>query len=321
MLLYKLTIGFILDLIFGDPSWLYHPIRLIGKLINSAERLLRRLFPSTKRGMLAAGGWLTIIVVSVSFFVPFFILKGLSEIHPWLAVVVEVFWIYQIFATKCLKDESKKVYDALKKRDIGLSRKMISYLVGRDTSALSADEIIKAAVETVAENTTDGIIAPMLFIAIGGAPAGFAYKAINTLDSMVGYKNNKYLYFGRVSAITDDIANFVPARIAGLLMIAAAFLTGYDAKGAAKVFFRDRKKHLSPNSAQTESTCAGALGLMLGGTHNYFGKAVVKPTIGDNRHKPVPEHILNTHVLMYMTAILCLFILNILCFVINGILY
>ena len=157
--------------------------------------------------------------------------------------------------------------------------------------------------------------------AIGGAPAGFAYKAINTLDSMVGYKNNKYLYFGRVSAITDDIANFVPARIAGLLMIAAAFLTGYDAKGAAKVFFRDRKKHLSPNSAQTESACAGALGLMLGGTHNYFGKAVVKPTIGDNRHKPVPEHILNTHVLMYMTASLCLFILNILCFVINGILY
>lgn len=317
MILYKLTIGFILDLIFGDPSWLYHPIRLIGKLISFSERLLRKLFPRTKRGELFAGGWLTVIVVAVSFFVPFFILKGLALIHPWLAVIVEVFWIYQIFATKCLKDESKKVYDALKQGDIKLSRKMISYLVGRDTSGLSSEEIIKAAVETVAENTTDGIIAPMLFIAIGGAPAGFAYKAVNTLDSMVGYKNQKYMYFGRVSAITDDIANFVPARVSGLLMIAAAFLTGYDAKGAAVVFFRDRNKHLSPNSAQTESACAGALGLMLGGTHDYFGKAVVKPTIGVPRHRPVPEHILNTHVLMYMTAVLCLFMINILCFVIN----
>lgn len=321
MIFYKLTIGFILDLIFGDPVWLYHPIRLIGKLITASKKRLRRIFPDTKQGELRAGAWLTVIVTAVSFFVPFIILKVLALIHPWLAAVVEVFWIYQILAAKCLKDESKKVYDALKKKDIKLSRKMISYLVGRDTTNLSADEIIRAAVETVAENTTDGIIAPMLFIAIGGAPAGFAYKAVNTLDSMVGYKNDEYIYFGRVSAVTDDIANFIPARVAGLLMIAAAFFTGYDARGAARIFFRDRKKHLSPNSAQTESACAGALGLMLGGTHNYFGKAVVKPAIGDNRRKAVPEHILNTHVLMYMTAILCLFILNVFCFVINTALF
>lgn len=318
MLFYKLTIGFILDLIFGDPAWLYHPIRLIGKLISVTERHLRNIFPKTKRGEIKAGAWLMVIVTVTSFIVPFAILKGLALIHPWLANVVEVFWIYQIFATKCLKDESKKVYDALKKKDMKLSRKMISYLVGRDTTNLSAAEIIKAAVETVAENTTDGIIAPMLFIAIGGAPAGFAYKAVNTLDSMVGYKNDKYMYFGRVSALTDDVFNFVPARVAGLLMIVAAFLTGYDGFGAAKVFFRDRKKHLSPNSAQTESACAGALGLMLGGTHDYFGRAVVKPTIGDDCHRPVPEHILNTHILMYMTAILCLLLLNILCFCINN---
>lgn len=196
MLFYKLTIGFILDLIFGDPAWLYHPIRLIGKLISVTERHLRNIFPKTKRGELKAGAWLMVIVTVTSFIVPFAILKGLALIHPWLANVVEVFWIYQIFATKCLKDESKKVYDALKKKDITLSRKMISYLVGRDTTNLSAAEIIKAAVETVAENTTDGIIAPMLFIAIGGAPAGFAYKAVNTLDSMDGYKNDKYMYFG-----------------------------------------------------------------------------------------------------------------------------
>lgn len=319
MLLYKLTIGFILDLIFGDPAWLYHPIRLIGKLISMTEKLLRRLFPKTKKGELTAGAFLTVIVVGVTFLVSFLILKGLAMIHPWLANIVEVFWIYQIFATKCLKDESKKVYDALKKKDIRLSRKMISYLVGRDTSKLSAEEIIKAAVETVAENTTDGVIAPMLFIVIGGAPAGFAYKAVNTLDSMVGYKNEKYLYFGRVSALTDDVFNFIPARVSGLLMIAAAFLTGYNAKGAAKVFFRDRKKHLSPNSAQTESACAGALGLELGGTHDYFGKPVVKPTIGDKLCRPVPEHILNTHVLMYMTSILCLFLVNVICFVLHAI--
>ena len=316
MLFFKLTIGFILDLIFGDPAWLYHPIRLIGRLISAMETVLRRLFPKTKQGELAGGAVLLIVVVGVSYAVSFFILKALAMIHPWIAVIVEVFWMYQIFAVKCLKDESMKVYRALKQHDLGLSRRMISYLVGRDTSELTGEEITKAAVETVAENTTDGVIAPMIFMAVGGAPLGFAYKAINTLDSMVGYKNEKYIYFGRVSAIADDVVNFIPARIAGILMIIASFLCGFDAKGAVKIFIRDRKKHLSPNSAQTESVCAGAFGIVLGGTHNYFGKPVAKPEIGDRRRRAMPEHILYSHILMYMTAILCMFLLNAIRFVI-----
>ena len=184
-----------------------------------------------------------------------------------------------------------KVYTAIKSKDLGLARTMISYLVGRDTQSLSFNEIIKATVETVAENTSDGVIAPMLFMAIGGAPLGFLYKGVNTMDSMVGYKNEKYINFGYFPAKMDDIFNFIPARVSGLLMIVAAFLCGYDGKGAARIFFRDRNNHLSPNSAQTESACAGALDIQLGGTHDYFGKPVVKPTIGDDINEPEAEHI------------------------------
>lgn len=310
MLFYQLIAAFILDMIFGDPAWLYHPIRLIGKLISATEKGLRSLFPKTKTGERTAGFLLLIIVVGVTFGVSAGVLFCVSLIHPWAAVLLETFWMYQILAMKCLKDESAKVYRAVCQKDIALSRKMISYLVGRDTSNLTFGEIIKATVETVAENTTDGVLAPMIFMAIGGAPLGFAYKAVNTLDSMVGYKNDKYRYFGTCSAKFDDAVNFIPARIAGILMILAAFFCGYDAKGAGKVFFRDRNKHLSPNSAQTESACAGALGLQLGGTHDYFGKPVEKPTIGDAIVKPSPKHILDSHVLMYMTAVLCMFLLN-----------
>lgn len=311
MLLYQLIIAFLLDILFGDPYWLYHPIRLIGKLISKTEKMLRKVFPKTQKGERIAGLFLLIIVVLVTFFVSFLILFGLSKIHWLLAKALETFWMYQILAMKCLKVESKKVYDAVEKQDLPLARKMISYLVGRDTSALSFEEIIKATVETVAENTTDGVIAPMIFMAIGGAPLGFAYKAVNTLDSMVGYKNDKYRYFGTCSAIFDDVVNFIPARVAGVLMVVAAAVCGYDGKGAAKIFIRDRKKHLSPNSAQTESACAGALGLQLGGTHDYFGKPVEKPTIGDPIHEAEAKHILDTHTLMYMTCILCMFLLNI----------
>ncbi|MDY3747730.1 MAG: adenosylcobinamide-phosphate synthase CbiB [Lachnospiraceae bacterium] len=310
MLLYQLIIAFILDMIFGDPQWLYHPIRLIGKLISVTEKFLRRIFPKSKKGEYIAGFFILVIVTGVSFAVSALILFGLSKIHPWLAKIVETFWMYQILAMKCLKTESMKVYDAVKQKDIALSRKMISYLVGRDTSNLKFSEIIKATVETIAENTCDGVTAPMIFMAIGGAPLGFAYKAVNTLDSMIGYKNDKYRYFGCCSARFDDVVNFIPARMTGLLYIVSAFLCGYDAKGAARIFFRDRNKHLSPNSAQTESACAGALGIQLGGTHDYFGKPVEKPTLGDPVHKVSPKHIRDSHVLMYMTCILCLFLLN-----------
>lgn len=316
MLLYKLIIAFILDILFGDPAWIYHPIRLIGKLISVSERILRKWFPKTREGEMSAGLCMFMVVICLCWLLPYLALSGLEMIAPKLGFVIEVIWMWQILAMRCLAVESKKVYTAIKSKDLGLARTMISYLVGRDTQSLSFNEIIKATVETVAENTSDGVIAPMLFMAIGGAPLGFLYKGVNTMDSMVGYKNEKYINFGYFPAKMDDIFNFIPARVSGLLMIVAAFLCGYDGKGAVRIFFRDRNNHLSPNSAQTESACAGALGIQLGGTHDYFGKPVVKPTIGDDINEPEAEHILDTHRLMYMTAILCMFLVNIICAVI-----
>lgn len=310
MILYKLTIGYILDLLFGDPVWLYHPVRVIGKMIRIGERCLRKIFPKTSGGQLAAGTVLAVSVPLFSFLIARGILFGLGQIHPALAFIVETFWCYQILAGKCLKTEAMKVAAALNKHNLPLARKRISWLVGRDTRRLSPRDIIRAAVETVAENTTDGVIAPMIFMAIGGAPLGFAYKAVNTLDSMVGYRNEKYILFGRASAKLDDLWNFIPARISGILMIVSAFLCGYDGKGAVRVFHLDRNKHLSPNSAQTESVCAGALGICLGGTHQYFGKPVVKPTIGEPIKAPVFGHIQDACILMSMTGILAMFMIN-----------
>ena len=255
----KLILAFVLDALLGDPVWLYHPIRVIGKWISLTEKFLRQYFPANLWGERMAGVFLTILVVLPSFGLPAGIIFMAGKLYPWLAYVLEVFWMYQILAMKCLKVEALKVYDALAHQDIALARQRLSWLVGRDTVNLSEEEIVKATVETVAENTTDGVIAPMLFMAIGGAPLGFAYKAVNTLDSMVGYRNDKYRYFGTASARTDDVVNFIPARLGGGLMVIAAFLCRYDASGAWRCFVRDRNKHLSPNSAQTESACAGAL--------------------------------------------------------------
>ncbi len=317
MIFFKLTLGYFLDMAFGDPYWLYHPVRLIGKLISLGEKITRRLFPKNHQGEVAAGGVMALGVVAVSFFVPFIILSLCRRIHPGVAFIVETFWIYQILAGKCLAVEAKKVFSALNEGKIYKARRLLGYLVGRDTKNLSEDEVIKAAVETVAENTTDGVIAPLIFIAIGGAPLGFAYKAINTMDSMVGYKNDKYRMFGRIPARLDDAVNFIPARISGLLMILCAFLSGYNGRGTARIFVRDRNKHLSPNSAQTESACAGALGLMLGGTHDYFGKPVEKPTIGDEICQPKPSHIQDACLLMGGTAFLAVFLLNMIKFAVT----
>ena len=302
----KLILAFVLDALLGDPVWLYHPIRVIGKWISLTEKFLRQYFPANLWGERMAGVFLTILVVLPSFGLPAGIIFMAGKLHPWLAYVLEVFWMYQILAMKCLKVEALKVYDALAHQDIALARQRLSWLVGRDTVNLSEEEIVKATVETVAENTTDGVIAPMLFMAIGGAPLGFAYKAVNTLDSMVGYRNDKYRYFGTASARTDDVVNFIPARLGGGLMVIAAFLCRYDASGAWRCFVRDRNKHLSPNSAQTESACAGALGIQLGGTHDYFGKPGEKPTLGDEKRQAGPEDIRRANRLMVVTSILCL---------------
>ena len=268
--------GCILDFVLGDPYWLYHPVRLIGALIAKCEQICRRIANGSKWRLLIGGGVIFVVVLLVSTAVPAGLLYLASKIHPLLSFGLESFWCYQILAARSLQTESMKVCRELKKQDLPAARKAVSMIVGRDTDSLDAEGVTKAAVETVAENTSDGVIAPLLFLLIGGAPLGFAYKAVNTMDSMLGYKEETYLYIGRTAAKADDVVNYIPARISALLMIAGAFLCGMDGKQAWKIFRRDRRKHASPNSAHTESVCAGALGIQLAGDACYFGKRYKK---------------------------------------------
>ena len=299
-----IVVGFILDLILGDPHWLPHPICLIGNLISFLDKHLRKLFGFSQQGLLIGGALLVVLVAGLAYAVPYFILHFAAMLSWELAFVLECIMFYQIFATKCLKDESMWVYDALAKNDLAEARVKLSWIVGRDTKELTEEEVTKATVETVAENTADGIIAPMVFMFLGGAPLAFLYKGINTMDSMVGYKNDKYLYFGRAAAKMDDVFNFIPARITGLVMIVAAYFLNMNARGAWKIFWRDRYNHLSPNSAMTESVAAGALDIQLGGGHYYFGKWVPKKTIGDNLRPVAREDIVAVNNLLYLTAII-----------------
>ncbi len=301
-------LGFFLDCLIGDPAKIPHPVRFIGLLIDKGEKLLRSVFSGTPKGEVAGGVVLNLLVLTLSFTVPFFLLLGLEAIHPWLRMGVEVFFCCQIFAAKSLKQESMRVYRHIEAEDLPNARKYLSWIVGRDTENLNFKQITKAVVETVAENTSDGVIAPMLFMMIGGAPLGFLYKGVNTLDSMVGYKNDKYLYFGRFSAIVDDWFNFIPARITGLAMVAAAFLTGFDGKGAMRIFLRDRHNHASPNSAHPESACAGALQVQLAGDAWYFGKLYKKKTIGDDIRPIEGQDIPRAIRLMYGASVLCLLV-------------
>ena len=297
--------GFLLDLLVGDPHWMPHPIRLIGSVIAKCSKWNRA---ELKKGeQFWRGMAMTILVVCLTAVVEAAILVAGYWLHQFAGCIIEGIMTYQILATKCLKVESMKVYKALKKDDLEGARYAVSMIVGRDTQVLDATGVAKAAVETVAENTSDGVIAPLIYLAIGGPILGFMYKAINTMDSMVGYKNDKYMYFGRCAAKLDDVVNYIPARISALLMIAVSFLPGkaYDGKGAWRIWRRDRRKHASPNSAQTEAVCAGSLGVQLAGDASYFGKIVKKPTIGD-AHRPVEyEDIKRANGLLYRTAILC----------------
>ena len=296
--------GFLLDMIFGDPHWLPHPVRLIGFGISVGERILRKFFPKTPRGELAAGAILAVIIPVLSFAVPFVLLWLAGMVGWWLRFILAAVFCYQALAAKCLRVESMRVYHALKKEGLEAGRKAVSWIVGRDTANLSEEQVTKAAVETIAENTSDGEIAPLFYLLLGGAPLGFFYKAVNTMDSMIGYKNDKYLYFGRVAARMDDVLNFIPAILSAWLMTAASFLLGMDGKNAWKIYRRDRKNHASPNSARTESVCAGALRVQLAGDAFYFGKLVKKPTIGDPLRPVVLDDIPAANRLMYLTSIL-----------------
>lgn len=305
--------GFVLDLLIGDPHFIPHPVRLIGSLIsfcdkrlncdagyNISEKKLNLI--KYKRGMLLA-----FTVIFATFAMSVIIIVAAYSINLYAGVIVEAVMTWQILATKCLRVESMRVYDALRTDGVDAGRRAVSMIVGRDTSVLDAAGVTRAAVETIAENTSDGVIAPMLYTAIGGPVLGFVYKAVNTMDSMLGYKNDKYMYFGRFAARLDDVVNFIPARISAYLMIAAAFIGGrhFDGKNAYHIFKRDRFNHASPNSAQTESVCAGALRVQLAGDAVYFGKLVKKKYIGDGLREIEYEDIKRANRLMYITAFLC----------------
>lgn len=296
--------GFVLDFLFGDPVWLYHPIRLIGALISFLEKRFRKICGERKNALLAAGVVLWILVVFVSAGVSYMILLAAGCIHPALRFILESFWCYQLLAAKGLKQESMKVCEEIKKGDLPGARKAVSMIVGRDTQCLDEAGVVKAAVETVAENTSDGVTAPLLFMMIGGAPFGFFYKAVNTMDSMIGYKDEKYLYLGRCAAKLDDVLNYIPARLSAVMMTAAAWVLRMDGRGAWRIYLRDKRKHASPNSAQTEAVCAGALQIRLAGDAWYFGKLYKKEYIGDDIRAVEADDIVRANRLMYATAVL-----------------
>ena len=298
--------GFVLDTLFGDPPWLPHPVILMGKAISALEKRLRARLPQTPQGELLGGAVVAFTLPVGTFLLTSLVCLGAAKLSPWLGLAVQMFWCGQALAAKGLAQESTNVYRALIKPDLPAARKAVSRIVGRDTQNLTLEGVTKAAVETVAENASDGVIAPLLYMLLGGAPLALTYKAINTMDSMLGYKNEKYLYFGRAAAKLDDAANYLPSRLAGLLWCAAAALTGNSATGAWRIWRRDRRCHASPNSAQTESACAGALGVQLAGPAYYFGEYYAKPTIGDPLRPIEPEDIRRANRMMYAESVLAL---------------
>ena len=307
MLIFKAAVcGFILDCFLGDPSWMPHPVVYMGKAITWAEKFLRARFPKTPKGEFRAGlclaaglPLLTLLLIGGICFLA-------AWLHPVAGFVVQTLWCWQALAMRDLASESRNVWKKLQKEDLPAARKAVGRIVGRDTDRLTAEGVIKATVETVAENFSDGVAAPMLYMFLGGAPLALMYKAVNTMDSMVGYKNEKYLWFGRAAAKLDDAANYLPARVSALCWVAAAALIGPDWKGAWRIWRRDRRCHASPNSAQTEAACAGSLGVQLAGPAWYFGELYDKPTIGDALRPVEAADILRTIRMMVAGSVLLL---------------
>lgn len=296
--------GFMLDLLFGDPAWLPHPVVAMGKYISRFERWIRPRLSATPRGELWGGALLAVLLPLLTLAVTWGACLLARRIHWGIELALQTLWCAQALAARGLASESKKVYRELLSGDLIAARRAVARIVGRDTERLDAEGVTKAAVETVAENFSDGVAAPMLCMFLGGAPLAMVYKSINTMDSMVGYTSEKYLYFGRCAAKLDDAANFLPSRIAALFLIASAALTGQDAKSALRLWRRDARRHLSPNSGQTEAACAGALGIQLGGDAWYFGEKHEKATLGDAKRPAEPEDILKTNRMMYCASVL-----------------
>ena len=302
--------GFLLDLLFGDPARIPHPVVLMGKGITLLEQLFRPEFPKTDKGEFRAGFCLTLSLTLDTLLSACLLLWLAGKVHPYLQFILMVLWSWQVLAMKGLRSESMKVYDRLTNGTLEEARAAVSRIVGRDTQSLSPEGVTKAAVETVAENFSDGVIAPLFYLILGGPPLALCYKAINTMDSMIGYKNDKYLNFGRCAARLDDIVNYIPSRLSALLLIAAAFLGGANGKAAWKIWRRDRRNHASPNSAQTDAAMAGGLEIQLAGPAYYFGEYYDKPTIGDPVRPVSPEDIRRANRLMYLGGILGLLLLG-----------
>ena len=310
--LIALCAGFALDLALGDPHGWPHVVRFCGSVIACAEKTLRPLFPRTKRGERLAGGLLVLIVLAVCVGVPFFLLCALYGFSPIAGCAAESLLCYQLLAARALRDESLPVCEALKNGDLNGARRALSMIVGRDTAVLDETGVIKATVETVAENASDGEVAPLLWLALFGVAGGCFYKAVNTMDSMIAYKNERYRYFGTCAALLDDAVNFIPARLAGLLMVVSAGLCGFDMKNAWRIFLRDRRKHESPNSAHTEAACAGALRVRLAGPAQYEGRIEDKPFLGDDLRPVELEDIRRSHRLLFAASVLA-FVLTVAC--------
>lgn len=310
-----LTIGFLLDLKLGDPWHWPHIVKFFGNRIAGGERVLRKLMPNSRQGEVWGGTLLVLWILLLAAALPGAVLWCCYHVHWLLGLLAESLLCYQLLAMKGLKQESMKVYDQLKQQNLPGARQAVSMIVGRDTQHLDGTGVTKAAVETVAENASDGVIAPMFYILLGGGVLGAMYKAINTMDSMLGYKNERYLYWGRTAAKLDDVVNYLPARLTGLLLVAAAGLQGLDGKNSWRIFCRDRYNHASPNSAHGEAACAGALHVQLAGDAWYFGQLYKKPLIGDADRPIEPEDIRRANRLLYGAGWLMLA----LCWLIAGI--
>ena len=309
-LVIKIWIAYVLDLIFGDPQNIIHPVQSIGKMIDIGEKsLLGKKYKSDRKYKFFAGMILNITVISLTYGITYLI-RRTSE-NSIIFTVAEIYLMYTVFSINSLAREGNRVYNILKEGNIERARKDLSYLVSRDTETMDEKMIIRSTMETISENTVDGIVAPMLYMFLGGLPLSMTYKAINTFDSMVGYKNEKYMNFGKFSAKLDDVANFIPARITGILIVIVSMILGYDYKNSLKIFIRDRKNHSSPNSGHAEASVAGALGVQFGGRISYFGKEVDKPVIGDKIKDFELEDIKKNIKIMYVASFLSLAVFSV----------
>lgn len=309
LIFFAILLAFYLDLLWGDPPWLLHPVVLMGHCITRAETLLRRILPKTERGSLIAGLVLCSLLPLLVLFLTGLACYWATRLHPLAGFALQAFWCWQALALRGLRTEAEQVHAALALEDLPKARKQLSRIVGRDTEELSEQAVIRATVETLSENFTDGVLAPLLYMTLGGAPLALCYKSINTMDSMIGYKTARYLYFGRAAARLDDVVNYLPARLGALLWIFAAALLREDAQAAWQIWRRDRRRHASPNAAQTEAACAGALGISLAGEAHYFGERYDKPEIGDALRPPEANDILRTIRLLYTASLSALLLL------------